>query len=260
MTKAEENVRIISETTSWNNGNPPDVVWANAGSAQPALFIDTSIETLRAQMDINFWAASYLARATLKTWLKPTTTKVDVETAATKPPRHFIITSSLVCFVGLAGYSPYAPAKSALRSLADSLRSEVRLYNGYRSANPDKGPATDVEIHLCTPGTIFSPGLEQENKTKPAVTKVLEESDPRQTEDEVAAAAVKGLEKGNYLVATQWLGNLMRAGTLGGSPRNSIFIDTILSWVTSIVWLFMQPDLDSKVFKWGAENKVNLPE
>lgn len=260
MTKAEENDRIILETTAWNGGNPPDVVWANAGSSHPFLFIDTPIETLHSQMDINYWAACYLAQATLKSWLKPTTSRTDAASAAAMPPRHFIITSSVICFVGLAGYAPYGPAKSALRSLADTLRSETRLYNGYRSNNPDKGPATDVEIHICTPGTIFSPGLEQENKTKPAVTKILEESDPRQTEDEVAAAAVKGLERGNYLIATQWLGQLMRAGMLGGSPRNNVLIDTIVTWVTSIVWLFIQPDLESKVFKWGAENQVKLPE
>jgi 3-dehydrosphinganine reductase len=260
VTKAEENTRIISETTKWNNGNPPDVVWANAGSAHPSLFLDTPMEILHSQMDIDYWAACYLARATMQSWLKPTSSKVDEATALARPPRHFIITSSVICFVGLAGYAPYGPAKSALRNLADCLRSEVQLYNGYRSANPDKGPETDVEVHICTPGTIFSPGLEQENKTKPPVTKILEESDPRQTEDEVAAAAVKGLEKGHYLISTQWLGGLMRAAMIGGSPKNNALVDTVMSWVSSIVWLFVQPDLEKKVFKWGVENEVKLPQ
>ncbi len=246
--------------TAWNNGNPPDVVWANAGSAHPELFIDTPVELLRSQMDINYFAAAFLGHATLRSWLKPTTVNQTEESAAAMPPRHFIITSSTVCYIGLAGYGPYAPAKSALRSLADILRSEVRVYNGYRSANPSKGPATDVEIHCVTPGTIFSPGLENENKTKPAVTFILEESDPRQSEDEVAAAAIKGLERGGYLITTQWLGALLRAGMMGGVPRNAAFKDTMLALVTPFIWLFMQADLEGKVLKWGEKNQVKLPQ
>ncbi|KAK5167964.1 3-dehydrosphinganine reductase [Saxophila tyrrhenica] len=260
VTKSEENIRIVEEVTSWNNGNSPDVVWANAGGAYSELFIDTPVELMRSQMDLNYFAAAYLAHATLRSWLRPASTKQTSEAAAAVAPRHFIITSSVVCFVGLAGYSPYAPAKSALRSLADSLRSEVRLYNGYRRANPSKGPAADVEIHCVTPGTIFSPGLDNENKTKPAVTHILEESDPRQTEDEAATAAIKGLERGGYLITTQWLGSLLRAGMLGGVPRNAVFMDTMKAWLTPVIWLFMQPDLEGKVLRWGEKNEVKLPQ
>jgi 3-dehydrosphinganine reductase len=260
MTKPEESIRIISEVTEWNSGQPPDVVWANAGSSHPELFIDTPIELLRSQMDINYWAAAYLAHATLRAWLKPTQTKQTAEKAAATPPRHFIITSSSTAFLGMVGYSPYSPAKAAERNLADSLRSEIQLYNSYRNTNPSKGPAADVEIHCIAPGTILSPGFENENKTKPAVTTKLEESDPRQTEDEVAAAAVQGLERGYFLIATQWLGKLMRQSMLGGSPRNGIFTDTIMGMITYLAWLVILPDMNSKVWKWGEENEVNLPQ
>ena len=169
------------------------------------------------------------------------------------------MTSSLIAFTGLAGYGPYAPAKSALRSLADSLRSEMNLYNGYRKANPSHGPAAEVKIHCVFPGTITSPGLEQENKVKHPVTQILEEGDTHQNEDEVALAAVKGLEKGGYLVTTHLLGGAMKAATLGGSPRNNWFLDTVFSWIVAVVWLFIGPDLESKVFKYGQKNKVDLP-
>lgn len=242
--------------TEWNHGNPPDIVWANAGSSHPELFVDTPVELLRSQMDINYWGAAYLAHATLKAWLKPSTSISD--SGATKP-RHFLVTSSVGCFVGIAGYAPYAPAKAALRSLADNLRSEVLLYNGYRRSNPGTGPAADIQIHCVCPGTIISPGLEEENKTKHAVTKLIEETDPKQSEDEVAAAAMKGLEKGEFLITTQYLGHLMRASALGGSPRDNVIVDTVMTWVASIVWLFVGPDLDSKVYKYGQKNPVNLP-
>lgn len=211
-------------------------------------------------MDTNYWAAAYLAQATLRLWLKPGSSKGDATTAKATKPRHFIITSSVAAFVGLAGYCPYAPAKSALRSLADNLRSEMNMYNGYRRANPGNGPQADVKIHCVFPGTIHSPGLEQENKTKHAVTKLLEEGDMSQTEEQVAEASIKGLESGGFLISTQLLGSAMRAGMLGGSPRNNWLIDTLFGWLIYPAWLFIGPDMESKVYKFGMKNKVDLPE
>lgn len=245
VTKPEENTRIISEATAWNNGNPPDVVWANAGAAEPQLFVDTPVEVLRSQMDINYFAAAYLAQATLKSWLQP----VIADPAAR--PRHFIMTSSSVCFVGVGGYAPYAPAKAAMRSLADSLHSEVNLYNGARQGHPDTGPAAEIKIHCVLPGTIKSAGLDHEEITKHEITKMLEKGDPVQTEDEVAAAAVKGLEKGGFLITTQLLGHVMRAGALGGSPRNNGFVDTLFAWAVNVAWLFVGPGMESQVFAYG---------
>jgi len=262
VTKAEENTRIITEVTAWNRGNPPDVVWANAGSAHPGLFIDSDLETMHSQMNLNYWAATYLVHATLKSWLKPGRSNKAAGDASTKTPnpaRHFIMTSSVACFCGIAGYAPYAPAKSALRSLADTLRSELNLYNGYRRLNPATGPETDVKIHCVVPGTIKSPGLKSENEVKHGVTKLLEEGDMEQTEDEVALAAVKGLEAGGYLITTQLLGHAMRAGMLGGSPRNNWFVDTVFSWVVAIAWLFIGPDMEGKVFNYGKKHAVKLP-
>ena len=264
MTQAAENTRIIEEATAWNHGRSPDIVWANAGAAAPDLFTDTSVDTLRAQMDINYWAASYLAHATLTSWLKTTpssassTSSSDISAVSgSDRPRHFIVTSSTIAFVGLAGYATYAPAKAALRSLADSLRSEMGLYNGARrskdAAVVATAPDRDISVHIVLPGTILSPGLERENLTKHPVTVILEDGDPRQSEDEVAAAALRGLERGEFMVTTQMLGSVMKAGMLGGSPRARLVVDTLLSWVASIAWLFVGPDLDGKVWKYGTQ-------
>lgn len=255
MIKAEENTRLIVEVTAWNNGNPPDIVWANAGSSRPSLFIDTPIDILRSQMEINYWAACYLAHATLKAWLKP------AKQSPKPSPRHFIMTSSTACFVGVAGYAPYSPAKSALRSLADTLRSELNLYNGYRRSDTASGlPAADIKIHCVVPGTIISPGHVNEEKTKHEITRILEKGDPAQSEDEVAAAAVRGLERGGYLVTTQLLGHAMRAGALGGSPRDHWLIDTLFAWLVAPAWLWIGPEMEGKVWEFGKKEGVKLPE
>jgi 3-dehydrosphinganine reductase len=258
VTSPTENARIIKEATAWNNGNPPDIIWANAGAAHPSLFAETSIDTLRSQMDIDYWAAAYLAHETINLWANEDTTlsKPDTSKAVTRPhPRHFIITSSVIAFVGLAGYAPYAPAKAALRSLADSLRSELALYNGANAAHPER-PL--LKNHIVFPAGITSPGFDTENETKHPVTFMLEEDDKPQTEDEVAAAAFAGLEKGDFQITTNLLGYLMRTSTMGGSSRNGLgVLDTVTSWLGSIIWLFVGPDMEKKVFSFGKKNGVN---
>lgn len=280
LTSAAENVRVLTEATAWNNGQMPEIVWANAGASHPALFLDTSIETMRQQMEVNYWAATYLAHATLKAWLYPSTKTSTSSSSSTTtssaaaagassakrpalPTRHFILTSSSIAFCNVAGYGAYGAAKAGLRSLADSLRSELNLYNGARrSSSTATGPPPapyDVQIHAIYPGTILSPGHENEQKTKHAVTTLLEESDPRQSEDEVAGAAVRGLERGEYMVATNWLGQLMRVAAMQGSPRDNVVWDTVVGGVANLAWLFIGPDMEAKVWNWGKKNGMPKP-
>ncbi len=214
-------------------------------------------DRLREQMDQNYWTAAYMAHATLQEWLQPAGTK-DVnqqsKDKASPSPRHLIFTSTVAAFYPPAGYSQYAPPKTALRSLSDTLAQEVRLYNAARAHPTKPGSEADVEIHTVFPGTIFSPGHEQEQLTKPGITVKLEEDEKGQTEDEVAAASVRGLQRGEYLITTTFLASLMRGAAWGGSARNNWVVDTLYTWLASIVWIFAQPDQDGKVVKWGKEH------
>lgn len=103
------------------------------------------------------------------------------------------------------------------------------------------------------PGTIFTEGLEKENLTKPAITKKLEESDGGQTPEQVAAASVKGLERGEELITTNGiLGVAMKSGMLGGSRRNGWgIVDTLVGWLVMIVMVFVRRDMDEKVRNWA---------
>jgi 3-dehydrosphinganine reductase len=168
------------------------------------------------------------------------------------------MTSSALAFMNIAGYSAYSPAKAAIRSLADGLRSEVQLYNAARRSKTGTTSAIpapfDVDIHVVFPGSILSPGFENENKTKHPVSFELESSDPKQTELEAATAAIKGLEGGDFMTPTNWLVHLMRWGSISGSQRNNVVLDTIGAWIATIVWLIMVPDLNGKVWGWGKKN------
>ena len=212
-------------------------------------------------MDVNYFSAAYLAQATLKSWLQqaPQNSTMGKSTAASHQviePRHLIFTASVAALVSLVGYTPYSPAKAAMRSLSDGLAQEVKLYHGASHHKDSRERLPEVKLHTICPGVIYTPGYEQENKSKPAITKQLEEGDPGQTEEQCAAASIKALESGDYLITLQWLGHLMKGSAWGGSPRNNWIFDTVVSWITSIAWLFIQPDLDGKVWKYGKANGV----
>lgn len=109
-----------------------------------------------------------------------------------------------------------------------------------------------MRIHTVYPGTIFTAGLESENLIKPRITKSLEESDGGQSPEDVAAASLKGLERGDESVMTAWLGMAMWAASLGASKRNGWgIVDTIMSWIVSVVMVVVRRDMDGKVREWG---------
>ncbi len=273
LADAAENKRVLEEVTAWNHGRSPDIVWCIAGSAYPEFFVHTDITRLREQMDQNYWSAAYMAHAVLQDWLKPAgaaapaaasktssagsaaSSSSSSSAAAETATKHLIFTSSIAAFYPMVGYTPYVPAKAALRALSDALQQELRLYNGARRrGSGHDGPASDVQIHTVLPGTIYSPGYEQEKLTRPAVLSKLEEGDEGQTEDQVAAASLRGLQNGEYLVTTTFVGSCLRGAAWCGSPRNNWLIDTLMTWAASFAWMWVQGDMDGKVSKWGVEN------
>ena len=145
-----------------------------------------------------------------------------------------------------------------MKSLSDGLRMEVNLYNGARRAphaTDDQQPAPfDVAVQCIFPATITSPGHAIEQITKPAVTKKIEEGDDEQSSYEAAIGAFKGLDAGNYSTATTFKGHLMRSSGMGAAPRDSAILDTLIQWLSSIVWLFLSPAWESTVWNWGKAN------
>lgn len=74
-----------------------------------------------------------------------------------------IMVSSTLGLMGMIGYSQYCPTKYAIRGLAECLRQEFLPYG--------------IGISVYFVSTIHSPGFEQENRTKPSITKLLEDGE-----------------------------------------------------------------------------------
>ena len=96
--------------------------------------------------------------------------------------------------------------------------------------------------------------MDAENRTKPAITKKLEESDSGQTPEGVAASSMRGLERGEELIVSGITGMALKAGMLGTSRRNGWgVVDTVMGWIALIVLIIVRKDMDSTVKQWGKE-------
>lgn len=89
-----------------------DVVIANAGISHRSLFMDTEPDVLRRVMEVNFFGAVNLVRATLD--------------SVRRRQGQLIAISSVAGFAPLVGRTGYAASKHALHGFFDSLRSELR--------------------------------------------------------------------------------------------------------------------------------------
>ena len=112
------------------------------------------------------------------------------------PKRKIVFTASLLSFTVLPGYAAYAPAKAGIRMLADTLREECLLY--------------DIDVHCTFPANILSPGFEQEEKTKPKITKTLEGTAGAETPEVVARAIIERLERGHKHITYEFVGTLLK--------------------------------------------------
>lgn len=233
LSSPEQAAGVVAAVTEWNCA-PLDTVWLIHGASDPRLFIETTPEALRSQMDVNYFGSANVAHAIMKQWLSPSQ-------ARSKKDRHLIFTSSVVAFFPFVGYSPYSPAKAALRALSDTLAQEVLLYSD------------SVHLHTVFPVGIDSPGYIKENINKPAITKQIEESDPVQSPEVAAAASIRGLEKGQYLIVTHFIGKAMRAIGWNSSRKGNWLVDTAFAHVMNTIFYFIKDDMDGKVRKFGYE-------
>jgi hypothetical protein len=112
------------------------------------------------------------------------------------PRRKLVFTSSLVAFSVIPGYAAYAPAKAAMRMLADTLREECLLY--------------DIDVHCSFPANILSPGFENEEKTKPTITKKIEGSAGADKPDIVAKHLMNHLERGHKHITYEFEGTIIK--------------------------------------------------
>lgn len=188
----------------------PDIVMCVAGVAIPGLLLEVPPEAFEVSIDSIYKASLYFSVEALRAMSK----------APSKDPRHITLCSSVVAFLGFIGYGSYAPLKQAVRGLADILRQECIPHN--------------VKVECVFPGNIDTEGFENEEKTKPAITKKIEGPSDVMDPDQCARLILGRLDAGQQMVHTDTIGWVLNAIMLGSSPRTHGVFLTLLAVVLSI--------------------------
>jgi 3-dehydrosphinganine reductase len=168
----------------------PDVLINAAGAAHPAYLQHTTLKIFRDMMDLNYFGTLHMVKALVPEMIER--------------GRGYIVNfSSGAGFLALFGYAAYVPSKYAVRGLSDSLRLELKPLG--------------VRVSVVFPPDTDTPGLKQENKTKPFETLEAFSSQVLSAE-QVARAILRAMKRGQYTILpgmevsfvyrlTFWLGN-----------------------------------------------------
>lgn len=236
----EQQVRVISaDLTNYEQCRsafqqaseriPPHYIFCCAGSSQPGFWLDHPDESLiNEQMNRNFFVAAYTAHAGLACL------KAKGDLKGTK----LVLVGSILGAIGLVGYTQYACAKYAIKGLADSLRNELLLYG--------------VDVHVFLPGTMFTPGYESENLTKPQLTKDIEGTDGV-TPEHAANSLLNGLARGHYTIASDLVGNLVTSASCPLTPGRGVVTTNLERLVTALFLPFYRMYVDRTVRSAGND-------
>ncbi len=150
----------------------PDILINCAGASHPGYVQETSLDTYHEMMDLNYYGIVHMVQALLPSMLK-------------RGSGYIVNFSSMAGFLAPFGYSAYVPSKYAVRGFSDSLRLELKPQG--------------IDVSVVFPPDTDTPGMANENKTKPYET--LEAfSSTLVSPDKVAKDVVKGMRRRRYVI------------------------------------------------------------
>lgn len=233
LNTAEESAAALQAASDAHGGKVPDAVFACAGASKPMYLLEMQPEDLSRGMANGYWIQAWTAFAAAKQMVRENKQKGKI-----------VLVSSTLGYMSLIGYSSYSPAKHALRGLADSLHSELMLYG--------------IDTHIFFPPTMYTPGFEEENKTKPAITRTIESTDEGLTADQAAAGLLAGVEKGHAHITADLITSLFRASTRGCAPRSNAALDFVLDLVALVGLPIWRRSVDKQVLAHRVEHMEYL--
>lgn len=156
-----------------NTEGVPDLVINSVGIGRPGLFEDLDLALFRQMVDTNYMGDVCVTKAVLPGMLS-------------RGSGHIVFISSVAGFMGMYGYTSYAPTKFAVRGFADSLRMEVA----------DRG----IQLSVVFPPDTETPGLEYEKPFQPPVLIAMNENAPALKANVVAEDILKGIQRNRYII------------------------------------------------------------
>ncbi|HTP02248.1 MAG TPA: SDR family oxidoreductase [Anaerolineales bacterium] len=150
----------------------PDLLINCAGAAHPGYVEETPLDVFHGMMDLNYFGTAYMVKSWLPDMLK-------------RGSGHIVNVSSMAGFLGAFGYSAYGAAKYAVRGFSDVLRLELKPLG--------------IRVSVVFPPDMDTPGLANENKTKPFETFAAGSTKALKPED-VAQSTLRDLKRGRYII------------------------------------------------------------
>ncbi len=151
--------------------HPADMLINNAGAARPGRFVELEDRHFHEMMDLNYFGTVHLCRAV-------------VPHLIARNGGHILNVASMLGVLGIYGYSAYAASKFAVVGFSQCLRAELWPHG--------------VKVSVCLPPNTDTPGLIEENRTKPRETHAIEGKVKTMSADAVAEAMLQGMASGTY--------------------------------------------------------------
>ena len=152
---------------------PVDVLVTCAGAAYPGHFEDLPASAFDEQMALDYFGTLHAIRAVVPSMVE-------------RRRGHLLLVSSIIGLIGVYGYSAYAPAKFAVRGLAETLRAELKPHG--------------IVVACAYPPDTDTPGLARENAHKPKATARISAAVKVRSPGAVARSVVRGIEKDRLVV------------------------------------------------------------
>ncbi|KAJ3538499.1 hypothetical protein NMY22_g5142 [Coprinellus aureogranulatus] len=253
-----------------HNGDAPDAVFSCAGSSKPMWFVEMTEQDLKDGMDYGYWVQAWTVYVSgpleeaLSLADSPPGSHEDDGEAEEKGRKdlhgvlnagvHVLCRIRVVC-PSKACLARYAMTKlpsaldiddSSSQGLADTLHSELMLY--------------DIGVQIFFPPTIYSPGYENENKTKPDVVKRIEGTDEGLTPDQAAEGMLYGFARGDPHISADFLTDLFRAGTRGATPRINFIVEAVYDFISYVGTPIWRRSVDSAILGHRQEHQQYLQE
>jgi 3-dehydrosphinganine reductase len=158
-----------------------DLLVNSAGIFLPAYFETMPMEWFSEHLDVDVLGIIYSCRAV-------------VPRMSARGRGHIVNVSSMAGFMGFFGYTAYSTAKYAVMGFSESLRAEMKPLG--------------IGVTVVCPPDVDTPGLAVERSLRPAELERVLGSHAAIQPSAVAAALVRGVERGKYLVIPGLTGKL----------------------------------------------------
>lgn len=212
-----------------DEAGPIDVLLLNHGVFYALEFEKMELSEVQFTMDVNLMGSMNMIKAALP----------EMKTRTDSLPASIALVSSQAGQVGIYGYVAYSASKFGLRGLAEALQQEVIAYN--------------IHVSLIFPPDTDTPGLVEENKRKPELTKIIAGSSGFMQPEDVAKKAFDGIKRGSFIISCNMEGIALSLATSGLSPQRSFlmaFVEVITAGILRIAALCFQWNWYGRIEKW----------